>query len=412
MPDSIRSDITIIGAGPAGTTAAIALAKKGIPSLLIDKQEFPRRKICGDGLSGNVLSNLNKLDPAYITDLKESGLATASMAARFHSPGLKMTELSFQSGDLAIPPGFICKRFDFDHFLLKKTAEFKEIHVISGKQVASMARENGGILLNDKHGRKIVHTRLLLFAAGSNRRLIRQLDPEYPGSTEEGVGVRGYFENVTGSDAKHAIEIHFLKELLPWYLWIFPFSDGSANVGLALPEPLARKNPLSMKELLFHLIQSYPHLKSRFANSSLNGIIEADRLAYYTGPCKVSGDQYLLLGDAARLIDPFTGEGIGNAMSSGRFAAEVAADCFVKNDFSQVCTAKYQEMIDDKLLPELALSLRLQKLARYKNLLNLVIGRASRHEKTRLLLSEMLYNPDIKLKLSKPEFYIKMLLGL
>jgi flavin-dependent dehydrogenase len=41
----------------------------------------------------------------------------------------------------------------------------------------------------------------------------------------------------------HAIEIHFLKELLPWYLWIFPFGDGSANVGLALPESLARKNP-------------------------------------------------------------------------------------------------------------------------------------------------------------------------
>ncbi|NTV84340.1 MAG: NAD(P)-binding protein, partial [Bacteroidales bacterium] len=127
MPELIKSDIAIIGAGPAGTTAAIALAKKGIPSLLIDKHDFPRQKICGDGLSGKVVSNLNRLDEEYIPALIRSGSATGSHSARFFAPNLKMMELSFQAGHSAIPPGLICRRVDFDDFLHKKALEFEMI---------------------------------------------------------------------------------------------------------------------------------------------------------------------------------------------------------------------------------------------------------------------------------------------
>jgi geranylgeranyl reductase family protein len=412
MPELIKSDITIIGAGPAGITAAIALAKKGIPSLLIDKHQFPRQKICGDGLSGKVVSTLARLNPEYISELNASAFATGSWAAGFYSPNLKMIELSFQTANPSIPPGFICQRSDFDLFMLNKSRAFDEIKFISGTRVDAIIKENGWIHLKDSSGFTVAETRHVLFAAGANRKLIRQLNPAYPDSAEEGIGVRGYFENVTGSDRKHAIEIHFLKELLPWYLWIFPFSDGSANVGLALPGSLARKSKMNLKDLLFHLIQSYPYLKKRFKEASLKGKIEANRLAYYNGPCQVAGDQYMLLGDAARLIDPFTGEGIGNAMASGIYAAEIATKCFQSNNFSSDVTKEYQQLIETKLVPELALGLKLQSLARRQNLLNLVIGRASRNEKIKRLISDMLYNQDEKVKLSKPEFYIKILLGI
>jgi flavin-dependent dehydrogenase len=160
------------------------------------------------------------------------------------------------------------------------------------------------------------------------------------------------------------------------------------------------------------LLHSYPHLKNRFKNAKLTGKIEAGRLPYYSGPCQVSGDNFLLLGDAARLIDPFTGEGIGNAMASGRYAGEIASECIASGNFSHESTIKYQHLIESRLVPELALSLKLQRLARRENLLNLVIGRASRNENTRKLISEMLYNPAVKNRLSKPGFYIKILLGL
>jgi len=411
MEGCYRSDITILGAGPAGTTAAISLAKRGIPSLLIDKATFPRPKICGDGLSGKVINNLIRLNPEYIDELRKSGITTDSMAARFYAPNRKMAELSFQSDDPTLPTGLICSRIDFDDFLLRKALSMKNITFSGGNKIEKIFLENGFVNLEDNKGQIIARTRLLLFAAGSDKNLIRQLDKSYAVGSKEGIGVRAYFENVGGSDHKKAIEIHFFNDLLPWYFWIFPFSDGSANVGLALPESIAKKSQMSLKEQLFHIIESNPDIKSRFKGAELRGKPEAARLAFYTGTGKIADDHYLLLGDAARLIDPFTGEGIGNAMASGRFASDVAAECWSAGNFTATYTGKYQEIVNSRLVPELALSLKLQSLAKYRSLLNLVIGRASGNENTRRLISEMLYNPDVKKKLSKPGFYIKMLLG-
>lgn len=411
MPFPIKSDITIIGAGPSGVAAALVLGKKGIPCLLIDKDHFPRAKVCGDGLSGKVVNTLAKLDPAYVSELSQSGFASASKAVRFYSPALKMMELSFKPEQESMPTGFVCKRIDFDQFLLKQALNFSTVNFQPGIQIEKMVRNEGSIILEDKNGRQIADSKIILFAAGTNKKLIRQLDPSY-NAPFVGIGIRGYFDNVTGSDQNNAIEIHFLKELLPWYLWIFPFHDGTVNAGLALPSEMAKDNPLNLKELFFHLIEKYPHLKNRFENSTLTGKMEAGKLPYYNGPTRIAGDNYLLLGDAARLIDPFTGEGIGNAMLSGVYAAQTAVDCIEKNDFTSLRTNNYEHLINEKLVGELSLGLKLQKLARRQFLLNLVIGRASRDENTRKSISEMLYSNEQKGKLSNPSFYIKLILGL
>jgi geranylgeranyl reductase family protein len=412
MPDLIQSDITIIGAGPAGLTAAMALAKQGIPCLVIDKHHFPRPKICGDGLSGKVVSILKKLDPDYVTELSNSGFATGSHSARFYSPATKMMELAFQREPDSHPAGFICKRADFDEFLFEKAMALPGIHFLGGKWIGRLNKSNGLINVEDQTGKPLVQSRLVLLASGNDKSLALQLDRAYPTAVEEGIGVRGYFDKVTGSDHNHAIEIHFLKELLPWYLWIFPFADGSANVGLALPESLAKKSALSLKELLIHLIKKYPHLEKRFEHSSMDVKIEANRLPFFTGPVQIAGDNYMFLGDTARLIDPFTGEGMGNAMASGYMAAEVAAKCMENNDFSNKVTREYEQVVYKKLGADLATGLKLQRLARRPELLNLVIGKASANEKTREMISEMLYNTEAKNNLSKSSFYLKLLIGL
>lgn len=411
MPSPLKSDITIIGAGPAGLAAALLLGKNGFPCLLIDKDQFPRQKICGDGLGGKVVSTLEKIDPRYVTELSQSGFASASRAVRFYSPALKMMELSFKPEHEAMATGFVCKRFDFDHFLLKQALNFPSVNFQPGIRIEKLIRNDGSIFLEDKHGKQIAKTNMVLISAGADTKLIQQLDPSYP-TPSSGIGIRGYFNNVTGSDEHNAIEIHFLKELLPWYFWIFPFRDGSANAGLALPASMAKDNPLSLKDLFFHLIEKYPYLKKRFENAVISGKMEAAKLPYYSGPTKISGDNYLLLGDAANLIDPFTGEGIGNAMLSGYYAAKTALECSVRKDYSSLMTENYQQLIYKKLGHELGLGLKLQHLARRKFLLNLVIGRASRDKKLRNLISSMLYSNEQKVKLRNPLFYLKLLLGL
>lgn len=412
MPNIPKPDICIIGAGPAGLTAALVLGNKGIPCLLIDKNQFPRDKICGDGLGGKVLSTLDKINPDYPKELEKCSFATGSHGVRFFSPNGKMMELSFNQDNPSHAPGYVCKRRDFDHFLLEKALANPAVRFTGGMYVNQVTRQDDKVILRDTNGNTLAETRLLLFAAGNDKAMLHQLSAPDESPVEEGIGVRGYFENVSGSDQNHSIEIHFLKELLPWYLWIFPFSNGSANAGLALPESDARKSKQSLKELFFYLIEKYPHLKPRFANAELVGKIEANRLPYYNHPVKVAGDNYMLLGDAARLIDPFTGEGIGNAMVSGYTAAEIASGCLASGDFSANVTARYQQEVYRKLGPELELGLRLQKLARNRRLLNLVIGRASRDEKLRGKISEMLYSEQAKSQLKNPMFYLKLLSGL
>ena len=109
------------------------------------------------------------------------------------------------------------------------------------------------------------------------------------------------------------------------------------------------------------------------------------------------------------MVDPFTGEGIGNAMESGRIAAKIAAKAKEKNNFTKEYLRCYDEELWKYLGGELSVSARLLKLARSKFLLNFVIDRAARNEKVRNIMSGMLADEIPKTELSNPLFYLKIL---
>ena len=125
----------------------------------------------------------------------------------------------------------------------------------------------------------------------------------------------------------------------------------------------------------------------------------------------ISGDGYLLLGDAASLIDPFTGEGIGNAMLSGMVAADIAEKAISANNFSKILLQEYDVTVYRKLWNELSLSKRLQNLSKHGWLFNFVVNKASRNKTVQETISCMFNDLDIRSQLRKPSFYFKLLFG-
>jgi flavin-dependent dehydrogenase len=117
----------------------------------------------------------------------------------------------------------------------------------------------------------------------------------------------------------------------------------------------------------------------------------------------------MLLGDAAGLVDPFTGEGIGNAMASAKFAVEVAQKALKENDFSKKMFSTYHKLVWDELGSELRTSTKLQNLSNYRMLLNIIINKASRNKEIQDVISGMLTKEISKDKLSNPLFYLKVL---
>jgi flavin-dependent dehydrogenase len=117
----------------------------------------------------------------------------------------------------------------------------------------------------------------------------------------------------------------------------------------------------------------------------------------------------MLTGDAAYLIDPFTGEGIGNALYSGRMAAQQAIIAIAANDYSAAALRAYDANVYRVLGPELTMSTKLQKLIQYPWILNMLMKMAARNKEFRTLLTSMFHEVDIRKKLTKPTFYLKLL---
>jgi flavin-dependent dehydrogenase len=119
----------------------------------------------------------------------------------------------------------------------------------------------------------------------------------------------------------------------------------------------------------------------------------------------------MLVGDAGFLIDPFTGEGIGNAMYTARMAAERAAACIAADNYTAAAMLAYDEHVYRVLGPELKMSAKLQKLIRFPWLFNMLMRVSAGNKELQELMSCMFYEVDLRKKLAQPQFYLRLLLG-
>ena len=410
----LKTPVIVVGAGPAGAGTSFFLSKYEIPHIVLEKDFFPRDKVCGDACSGKTALVINRANAAWLAEIlaDEQGFMP-SWGITFVAPNGKKLDIPFTVNRTAATkaPGFTVPRLKFDDFLFQKMAS-PYCTMYQGAKVKSIETQDGAVIVCMTHNNEEyeITAPLLIGADGDKSIVRRKFVNEAANEKTYAVGLRGYYEGVTGMHAEHFIELHFLPEMLPGYLWIFPLPGGMANVGVGILSKSIREKKINLREQMLSALKNNPDIAPRFANAQLKDKIQGWGLPMATDQQPLSGNNYMLTGDAACLIDPFSGEGIGNALYSGMLAAAAARDAIAQNNYtSALLKTLYDDVVYKRLGDELKISTILQRLCNYPWLFNFVVNKAHKSQSLRDTISGMFTDMDLRGQLSKPSFYFRIL---
>jgi geranylgeranyl reductase family protein len=409
-------DLIIVGAGPAGASAALYAQRHGMKTLLLDKDRFPRDKICGDALSGKSVSILHELGLLEEVSRLPGALINEVV---FGSPDHTDVHIDLQrydhrdllTGKVMPMQGYVIRRQIFDHFLFKKARQVAA-ETIEGFTVRELIKENGVVQGVKGHiegceAQVEYRGRVVLGCDGFNSIVARKTGLYEHESQHWVVALRCYYKNV--ADLTDQIELHFVDEVLPGYFWIFPLENGCANVGIGMLHEYIKKRSVNLKQALDEVI-ARPPFAARFAQAQPLEEPVGWNLPVGSKRRRSYGDGFMLLGDAAGLIDPFTGEGIGNALYSARCAVETAKAAIQLGDTRAAVLKGYEDTLWEAIGDELKISTRLQQMGRWRPLLNFTLHKAARNPKISDLVCGMIANAVPKKELTSPLFYLKLLL--
>lgn len=398
-------DAIIVGGGPAGSSCAAFLGKKGFKALLVDKQKFPRDKACGDGISGKSIKLLKELG---LQKEVEAVQHSKIFGVIFSSPNGELLEVPMPKNQF-LDYGYDSRRMVFDNVLFQNAKKFAEAW--EEFEVTDLLMENGkvaGIMGKDKNKKEVtVRAPVVVGADGANSVIARKAGLWKTSARHLIVALRAYYTGVKGM--KGMIELHFLKSVLPGYFWIFPLENGLANVGIGMLLSDKNRKKTNLEQAMFDAIEKEPLFRERFKGAEKVSGIKAWNLPLATAKKQLVADGIILIGDAASLIDPFTGEGIGNALVSGKIAAERIAEAHAEKDFSKEFLQQYQEILWKDIGKEIKNSYYLQKMSNYPWLFNLIVSKANRNPKIANFIGESLVNQQARQKMESPLFFIKAL---
>jgi flavin-dependent dehydrogenase len=305
--------------------------------------------------------------------------------------------------------GFVIRREVFDLFMFEQAKSAIDRY-IENFTVKELLNDNGyacGIKGKDIHGDEHTYLGKIILGADGYKSIVAQKSYLYEHDPKHWVvALRRYYKNV--GDLTDQIELHFIDEVIPGYFWIFPIDNGYANIGIGMLHKYIKRHKVDLKQALDNAINS-PNFKDRFVDATPMENPIGWNLPVGSKRRKSHGNGFLLLGDAAGLIDPFTGEGIGNAMYSAKHAIKTAQEALQANDFSEKFLCRYEDELWDTIGNELKVSTKLQRLGRIRFLLNLVVNKAARNSEVRDIIGGMLSNEVPRKHLTNPMFYFRLL---
>jgi geranylgeranyl reductase family protein len=337
-------DLVVVGAGPAGTAAAITASRRGLRVVLCDRARFPRDKTCGDGLTTQALRLLEGL-----------GLDRTRLAAAGYLPVHECIVVSPSGREVVLPlpddgdHAGVVAREGLDAALVE-LATAHGVDIRQGAAVDEVIVASDGVKVHA--GDETLEARYLVAADGHWSTVRRLLHPDAPRDLGTWHAVRQYFDHV--DDAR--LWVVFAEDLLPGYAWVFPMPDGGANVGFGVLR--AGRAGRDLKALWPDLL-ARPVLRDILGPRAIaREPVRAWPIPTAYSPARLTDGPVLYVGDAAAVVDPMTGEGIAQAFETGI----AAADAIAAGGDADTVGRRYRDHVDRALGRDLRFAARLQKI--------------------------------------------------
>jgi geranylgeranyl reductase family protein len=284
-------DVIVVGSGPAGSTAAYHLGEAGLKVLVIEKENLPRYKTCGGGISTRFLQE-------YFPFSFDSIISSDVRAISYDMGEFSVT-IPVRSGEIGM-----VMRSELDHYIL----EHARVDVQQGEPVNHILEKSDEVLVTTKSG-KAYRARYLIGADGANSIVAREVGLRRQKEMAAAIEVEAQVDPQTLQNYQSR-PVFIFGEMPYGYLWIFPKKD-HLSVGIAAMHPKRGELQSRLKNIM-----------QRYGISIENAPLHGHPIPVFTRLQAISTKRVLLVGDAAGLADPLSGEGIRYAIKSGRLAGQ------------------------------------------------------------------------------------------
>ena len=337
-----RADLIVVGAGPGGSATAYHAARTGLSVLLLDRQTFPRDKPCGDGLMPHAAEEISLMGLGDWLDEphhgKFSGFSIYTQTA-FLRQKVPPT--------LHGPHGYVAPRRETDSRLLMRAreagADFR-----GGVRATRLLRTPAGNVTGveaTSNGETLFYEAPVVVAADG----VGGFAGEGMKARQNAVARRQYFENVSGPNKEdlHVFITKDMNEHGAGYGWVFYFGDGRANVGAGVSTKTLERTGRNLKDFFDRFLEE-PELTYWLKDAEPEGPARSWSLKMGMWGAKRHAQGLMTVGDAASMIHPISGEGVGYAIECGRLAAAWAHEARAKGDYSAATLSGYERQLRRK----------------------------------------------------------------